>query len=77
MSKLTSDIAFGYTNVLEQVAQNRSKASLGGMSWDFVAGYISADMAQILMELNLNQKQLKILKEKTERFEQELDSAGA
>lgn len=77
MAKLTSEVAFDYTNILETTAQHRSKASLGEMSWGFVAGYMSADMAQTLMELNLSQRQLKILEEKIKRFEEVLDSAGA
>ncbi len=77
MTKLTTGVAFDYTNMLEAIAQNRSKDSVGELSWAYVSGYSMADVAQTLMELNLSQKQLRILKEKADKFKQELDSADA
>ncbi len=76
MTKLTADVAFDYTNILEAIAQKRSEASVGELSWAYVSGYSLADVAQTLMELDLSQKQLKLLKEKADKFKQELDSAG-
>jgi hypothetical protein len=76
MTKLTADVAFDYTNILEAFARNRSEASVGELSWAYVSGYSMGDVAQTLMELNLTQKQLRILKEKADKFKQELDSAG-
>ena len=76
MSKLDSAVAFDYLNALEAYSQNRSEQSVGTLSWGYVAGYMSSDLAQTLGELNLSQRQLKILKEKTEHFKKELDFAG-
>jgi hypothetical protein len=76
MTKLTADVAVDYTNMLEAIARKRSEASVGELSWAYVSGYSIGDVALTLMELNLSQKQLKILKEKADKFKQELDSAG-
>ena len=68
MTKLDSTVAYDYLNALEAVAQKRSVESVGELSWGYVAGYVSGNLSQTLEELNLSQKQLKILKEKTENF---------
>ena len=73
MKKLDSAAAFDYVNALEAKAQHRSKESVGELSWGFVAGYMSSDIAQTLEQLNLNQRQLKILKEKAEDFLKGID----
>ena len=73
MSKLDSAVAYDYLNALEAKAQNRSEQSVGNLSWSFVAGYVSGDLAQTLVELNLSQRQLKILKEKADKFKEELE----
>ena len=68
MKKIDPAAAFDYVNALEAKAQHRSKESVGELSWGFIAGYMSSDIAQTLEQLNLSQRQLKILKEKAEDF---------
>jgi|LakMenEpi03Aug12_release.lakeMendotaPanAssembly.Ray.scaffolds.fasta_scaffold2382292_2 hypothetical protein len=62
MAKLDAKvIASQYVNSVHEIAAARSVQQLGSESNSFVLGYTQSDFLILLEELNLSQKQLKIL----------------
>jgi hypothetical protein len=65
MSKLDSEVLVKqYADSVMELGMARSEQSLGYESHAFALGYIQSDLMFLLEELNLTQKQLKILAER-------------
>jgi hypothetical protein len=65
MTKLNAEVLAGqYADSVVEIGLARSAESLGYESHAFVLGYTQSDIRILLEELNLNQRQLKILSQR-------------